>query len=121
MARGSFSRGFLFGALAGGVVAAMAVLLLTPTTGERLRRRLVYRLSRLIEDVQDQLDRMRQVRSEPLNEARIRDRALVGELEREAEAISQEMQGLMQQLQGQKNPKRYSGRRDMIEGVAPTG
>ncbi|MCS7083153.1 MAG: hypothetical protein N2561_07455 [Bacteroidetes bacterium] len=121
MAHKEFSRGFLFGAFAGGLAAAVAVLLLTPTTGDRLRRQLIYRLSRLIEGMQEQLVRLRQTRLELPNEARGRDRALIGELRCEAQAIAEEMQGLMQQLRTEARGKRHLGQRDLNEGVAPTG
>ena len=90
---GSLIRAGALGALLGGVVGFGLGILLAPEEGQKVRRRLVFQLENLADQVNKFVDQI--VHPEQPGDARIRGDALVADVRSRARKIQDDMEALM--------------------------
>ena len=100
MEKSNSSRGLL-GFLLGGAVGLAVGLLIAPEQGEKLRRKVAYRVKHLARDVEDLVDRLGQQQLDS-SEAHRRGAEIVEETTLQAKQLQDEMETLMNNARQQK-------------------
>ena len=90
---GKMARAGILGALVGGAVGFGLGILLAPEEGQKIRRRLVYQLERMANQVGDFVDDM--LYPEERGDARQKGDALVADARSRAQQIQEDIESLM--------------------------
>lgn len=95
-----FTKGFLLGVFGGAIIGAATALLLAPEDGKTLRNRLSFRLSSLmdeLDEIQFKISQRKQIIGN--NEAKIKGDKVVAEAQKRAEDLIREAEDLIKAIE----------------------
>lgn len=95
-----FSKGLLVGLVTGAVAGTIAALLLAPEDGKTMRNKLSFKLSALLDEI-DQLQSKITARKEAIgnNEAKLKGDRIVSEAQKRAEDLIKEAEDLIKAIE----------------------
>ena len=93
----------LLGMVIGGIVGVGIGLLVAPEQGQKMRRRVAYRLNHLVGRVADLIEKVNRMQEE--SEARINGAAVIAETQNQADAIMQDANNLLDELKRSQAPR----------------